>query len=153
MKTKVLMFINYYKRTSETFISDEIEFLSNQKMVDLEILHYGKDNQDKNVRGLDMPASFVKRVLHNPSLFSIDYLKSLQYKNGQNASLGYLIKFFKKNQYDTIYCHFGTNGKLIAELKALGVISKDTKLVVRFHGIDMNFKKYPIRYYKTLNKY
>ncbi len=147
------MFINYYKKTSETFISDEIDFLSRQNEVDLEIIHYGKDIESEKVKGLDMPTSFVKRWINNPSLFSIDYFKSLKYKNGQNASLGYLINFFKKNQYDTIYCHFGTNGKLIAELKALGVIPSKTKLVVRFHGLDMNFKKYPIRYYEILSKY
>jgi len=147
------MFINYYGKKSETFISDEIEFLSNQENIDLTVLHYGGDIPKKKVKGLDMPTSFVKRWINNPSLFSIDYFKSLKYKNGQNASLGYLINFFKKNQYDTIYCHFGTNGKLIAELKALGVIPNKTKLVVRFHGLDMNFTNYPVGFYGILNTY
>ena len=147
------MFINYLKKTSETFISDEIEFLSRQNDVDLEVLHYGDDIKSGNVKGLKMPASFIKRLVNNPSLFTINYIKSLKYRNGQNTSLGYLIDFFKKNQYDTIYCHFGTNGKLIAELKELGVVPKETKLVVRFHGLDLNFNKYPTAYYKVLAQY
>ena len=153
MRKRVLVFINYYGKNSETFITDEIEYLSNQENIDLETLHYGGGLPEKNVKGLNMPSSLLLRLIKNPTLLSFNYLKSLKYKNGQNASLGYLINFFRKNHYDTIYCHFGTNGKLIAELKALGIIPKKIKLVVRFHGLDMNFRKYPIRYYEILNKY
>lgn len=148
---RVLVFINYYGKQSETFISDEIEFLSHQKNIDLEILHYGKEIKEKNVKGLNMPSSFSKRLKRNLLHFSISFLKSLKYKNGKNGSLAYLIDFFRKNKYDVIYCHFGTNGKLIAELKELGIISNKTKLVVRFHGLDMVFEKYPIGYYDLLN--
>lgn len=153
MKKKILVFINYYGKTSETFISDEIEFLRSQENLEVEILHYGSEIPEKNVNGLNMPSSPLQRWKQQIKHFNLQKLRSLKYRNGQNASLEYLIDFFKKNQYDTIYCHFGTNGKLIAELKALGVISKETKLVVRFHGLDMNFKKYPIGYYDTLINY
>ncbi|MDO5509778.1 MAG: glycosyltransferase family 4 protein [Weeksellaceae bacterium] len=150
---KVLMLINYYGRTSETFISDEIEYLMQQDDLELHILHYNESIPESRVYGLYIPKSFFKRLLHNPSLFSFDFLRSLKYRNGQNATLGYLIHFFKHNEYDTIYCHFGTNGKLIAELKDLGIIPAKTKLVVRFHGLDMNLNKYPAKYYSVLKKY
>lgn len=153
MKTKVLMFINYFGKPSETFISDEIEFLKSQSEIDMDILHYGKNILEKTVYGLNLPSSFLKRIQGNPSKFSIENLKALKYRNGLNGTLGHLINFFKDKEYDTIYCHFGTNGKLIAELMSIGVISKNTNLITRFHGLDMNFKTYPIGFYDLLNKY
>ena len=153
MIKKILIFINYFGKPSETFISDEIKFLRNQSEIDLDILHYGKNISEENVYGLNLPSSFLKRIQGNPSKFSIENLKALKYRNGLNGTLGHLINFFKNKEYDTIYCHFGTNGKLIAELKELGVIPNKTKLVVRFHGLDMKFKTYPIGFYDILNKY
>ena len=152
MKERLLVFINYFGKTSETFITDEIEFLSKQDSIDLSVIHYGASIPGKNITGLAMPSSLQKRWLQAPEKLNLSVLKSLKYKNGVNGSLSYLIAFFKKNQFDTIYCHFGTNGKLIAQLKELGVIPKITKLIVRFHGLDMNFKKYPIGYYDLLIK-
>ena len=152
MKKKVLIFINYFGKTSETFIADEIAFLSQQNEIDIEILHYGKDIPEQKVHGLNMPGSLKNRWLKSFSKINRLVIKSLKYRNGQNGSLFYLISFFKNHGYDTIYCHFGTNGKLIAQLKELGVIPKTTKLIVRFHGLDMNFKKYPIGYYDLLIK-
>ncbi|WP_332029706.1 glycosyltransferase [Kaistella sp.] len=151
MKLKILIFINYYGKKSETFISDEIAFLSSQENLDLTILHYGKDIPSKNTVGINLAADFKKRWLRVLRKFDTTILRSLQYRNGLNGTLASLIPFFRKNQFDTIYCHFGTNGKLIAELKDLGVIPKETKLVVRFHGLDLNMKKYPKSFYNVLN--
>lgn len=153
MKERLLVFINYFGKTSETFIADEIEFLSKQDAIDLSVLHYGSSIPKKNIAGLSMPSSLMKRLRKAPQKLNISALKSLKYKNGLNGSLSYLIAFFKKNQFDTIYCHFGTNGKLIAQLKAIGVIPSQTKIIVRFHGLDMLFSKYPIGFYDILNKY
>lgn len=153
MKKKVLMFINSYGSTSETFISDEIEFLSSQKDVDVTILHYGKDIPEKKVVGLYFESNFTKRWLQALRKFDVKMFATLQYKNGLNGSLVSLIPFLRKNKFDTIYCHFGTNGKLIAELKELKVIPKESKLVVRFHGLDMNMKKYGKSFYNILRNY
>lgn len=152
-RKKVLVFINYFGKKSETFISDEIEFLSSQEDVDLKILHYGKDIPEKKVIGLYFEDDFKKRWLKALRNFDRKMLSTLRYKNGLNGSLVSLIPFFKENRFDTIYCHFGTNGKLIAELKELKVIPKETKLVVRFHGLDMNFTQYPVGFYDILNSY
>ncbi len=119
--------------------------------MDLTILHYGKDIPSKNTVGINLAADFKKRWLRVLRKFDTTILRSLQYRNGLNGTLASLIPFFRKNQFDTIYCHFGTNGKLIAELKDLGVIPKETKLVVRFHGLDLNMKKYPKSFYNVLN--
>jgi colanic acid/amylovoran biosynthesis glycosyltransferase len=51
-----------------------------------------------------------------------------------------------------IYCHFGTNGKLIAQLRELKIIPKETRIVVRFHGLDMNPSKYDQNFYRVLAK-
>lgn len=152
-KKKVLVFINYYGKKSETFISDEIEFLSSQKDIDLTILHYGKDIPGKKVVGLYFEADFKKRWIKAWRNFDRKMLSTLRYKNGLNGSLVSLIPFFRKNEFNTIYCHFGTNGKLIAELKELKVIPKETKLVVRFHGLDMNMKKYGKSFYNILHNH
>lgn len=152
-KKKILVLINYFGKKSETFISDEIEFLSSQKDVDVTILHYGKDIPEKKVTGLYFESNFTKRWLKAVRKFDLKMFATLRYKNGLNGSLVSLIPFFRKSKFDTIYCHFGTNGKLIAELKELKVIPKETKLVVRFHGFDMNFTKYPVGFYDILNSY
>ena len=152
-RKKVLVFINYFGKKSETFISDEIEFLSSQKDIDLTILHYGKDIPEKKVVGLYFESNFIKRWLKAVRKFDVKMFATLRYKNGLNGSLVSLIPFFKENRFDTIYCHFGTNGKLIAELKELKVIPIETKLVVRFHGLDMNFTQYPVGFYDILNSY
>ena len=152
-KKRILVFINYFGKKSETFISDEIEFLSSQKDIDLTILHYGKDIPEKKVIGLYFESNFIKRWLKAVRKFDVKMFAALRYKNGLNGSLVSLIPFFKENRFDTIYCHFGTNGKLIAELKELKVIPKETKLVVRFHGLDMNFTQYPVGFYDILNSY
>lgn len=152
-KKRILVFINYFGKKSETFISDEIQFLSSQEDVDLTILHYGKDIPEKKVIGLYFESNFIKRWLKAVRKFDVKMFAALRYKNGLNGSLVSLIPFFKENRFDTIYCHFGTNGKLIAELKELKVIPIETKLVVRFHGLDMNFTKYPVGFYDILNSY
>ena len=152
-RKKVLVFINYYGKPSETFISDEIEFLSSQKDVDVTILHYGKDITEKKVMGLYFESNFKKRWLKALKKFDLKMFATLRYKNGLNGSLVSLIPFFRKNNFDTIYCHFGTNGKIIAELKELKLIPQETKLVVRFHGLDMNIKKYGRSFYNILHNY
>lgn len=152
-KKKILVFINYFGKKSETFISDEIEFLSSQKDVDVTILHYGKDIPEKRVVGLYFESNLIKRWLKALRKFDVKMFATLRYKNGLNGSLVSLIPFFRKNKFDTIYCHFGTNGKLIAELKELKVIPKETKLVVRFHGLDMNMKKYGKSFYNILSNH
>lgn len=150
-KKRIVIFINYFGKSSETFISDEIEFLSSQKDVDVTILHYGKDIPEKKVVGLYFESNFIKRWLKALRKFDLKMFATLKYKNGLNGSLVSLIPYFKENQFDTIYCHFGTNGKLIAQLKKLKVIRKETKLVVRFHGLDMNMKKYGKSFYNILH--
>ena len=152
-KKKILVFINYFGKKSETFISDEIDFLSKQDSIDFSVLHYGSSMPEKNIAGVSMPLSPMRRWTQSITKLNVSVLKSLKYKNGLNGSLAFFIAFFKKNHFDTIYCHFGTNGKIVAQLKELGVIPSQTKVVVRFHGLDMLFSKYPVGYYDVLNKY
>lgn len=135
---------------AENYIHNCLSSICESK-IDLDVLHYGKEKN--GILGLDLPSSALQRHLKNPLKFSFSFFKSLKYKNGVNGSLAYLINFFKNRKYDVIYCHFGTNGKLIAQLKSIGVIPSKTKIIVRFHGLDMLFSKYPVGYYKIMNQY
>ncbi|MFC0344181.1 glycosyltransferase [Epilithonimonas hispanica] len=150
---KILVFINYHGVLSETFIADELDFLRHNEELDIDVLHFGDDNIEEGIYGLKFPVGIIqrwKKIIRNCD-FSI--FKYLGYRNGINGVLPFLANFLKGKKYDTIYCHFGTNGKLIAELKKIGVVSLETKLVVRFHGLDMNFTKYSKSYYNVLVDY
>ena len=45
-KKRILVFINYFGKKSETFISDEIEFLSSQKDIDF-ICHFVEEKVEE----------------------------------------------------------------------------------------------------------
>lgn len=62
--------------------------------------------------------------------------------------------FLSKNKsYDLIFCQFGTNGKYICQLKQAGIVKPETKIVIRFHGLDLSTHTYGPQYYKVLNDY
>ena len=92
-KKKILVFINYFAKKSETFISDEIEFLSSQRDLDVTILHYGKDIPEKRVVGLYFESNFIKRWLKAWRKFDVKMFAALRYKNGLNGSLVSLIHY------------------------------------------------------------
>ena len=147
---KLLIFFYNLNNYSETFISDEIEYIKNEKSFQTTLLHYGASDKDKSTIGLNIPNNFIARCIKSPRSLN---LKLLKHRNGNRFVLQYLIKFFQKNQFDLIYCHFGPNGKLIAELKHLGYIPPTTELVVRFHGMDLVKKVYPRGYYQLFRNY
>ena len=125
--------------------------MNNHRGVSYEDTRSSKNIPEKKIFGLGMSSSVLSKWKYQLSKLNSKKIQSLRYRNGLNASLPFLIDFFRNKNYDTIYCHFGTNGKLIAQLKELGVIPESTKLVVRFHGLDMMFAKYPLGYYNLLS--
>lgn len=148
-----LILINYYNRPSETFIQDQINFLVENGVRYKVLAHLSEDPQKE---AINLPSNFFKRLvgLKFSSFDDLIFLvKSLMYRNGLNLSLYYFKDFFKSNYFDLIYAHFGLNGKLISQLIKLEIIPKTTNLVVHFHGMDLNEKKYGKNYYKLLNKY
>jgi colanic acid/amylovoran biosynthesis glycosyltransferase len=58
------------------------------------------------------------------------------------------ILLFKK-QFDIIHCHFGFNGKKVADAFELGLCG-DSKAVLSFHGSDLTPSK--VDYYKNIYK-
>lgn len=66
-----------------------------------------------------------------------------------NLRYAYLIKWlYERDAFDVMHAHFGNQGVVIADIKALGYLPK-TKLVVSFHGndlkpleVDLNTRKY-----------
>ncbi|MDO5510614.1 MAG: glycosyltransferase family 4 protein [Weeksellaceae bacterium] len=152
-KKNILVVINYMRSTSETFIWDELEYLQRIEDVKVSVLHFGSTEDDAYDYGVDLPHNALDRwkaLLRKPS---IDLFRSLRYRNGLNGTLGFLMRYFQKNKFDVIYCHFGTNGKKIAQLKSLGIIPSETRLVVRFHGFEMDFTKFPEGFYDILKKH
>src|SRR5690606_27192598 len=144
---RILIFIYSASSYSETFIKDEIDFLKGVESVRITVLHYGRAKKTEAIEGLDVPHNFFLRWLKSPDKWN---LKALKFASGRKALLQYLISFFRKNKFDVIYCHFGPNGNLIAELMSLGYISSESRLLVRFHGMDLVKRKYSKSYYRIL---
>lgn len=147
---RILMFIYSANSYSETFINDEINFLKGVESVRITVLHYGRSKKSAAIEGLDVPNNFLFRWLNSPDKWNF---KALKFASGRKYLLQYLISFFQKNRFDVIYCHFGPNGNLIAELMNLGYISSESRLVVRFHGMDLVKRKYNKSYYRILNQH
>lgn len=148
-----LVFINYFNKPSETFIRDQVDFLVNSG-IDLEVL--GHASSSTKEKAINMPSNLLKRIgglKFNNFSDILFLLKSFKYRNGLNLVLFYFRYYFISKNYDLIYAHFGQNGKIISQLIELEVISKITKLVVHFHGMDLNEEKYGKKYYNLLNKY
>ena len=147
---RLLIFIYSANSYSETFIADEVDFLKRLQSVRTTVLHYGEPKKSKAVEGLNIPNNFLFRWLKSPAKLN---LKALKFANGRKSLLQYLIPLFEKTGFDVIYCHFGPNGKLIAELMQLGYVSSESRLIVRFHGMDLVKGKYDANYYKILTQH
>lgn len=100
-------------------------------------------------------SDFLKLTFQN--LFLINWyllFKSLNFfkygKRAINLEIFYERKFFILNKkFDVIHVHFATNAIDIAKYKSEGFL-KRSKLVVSFHGFDINPSK--IEFYKTRYK-
>jgi colanic acid/amylovoran biosynthesis glycosyltransferase len=151
---KILFFINYYNAKTESFILSQLDFLT-KKGISYSLLAYNYKGSDNNVYSILIGEDFKDRLVTiKPDSWKKTKLLflSLKYKSGWNLSIYKIGLHFLDHQYDSIYCHFGTNGKLIAQLKGLGVINKKTSVIVQFHGLDLNRKKYKVDYYSIFNQ-
>lgn len=153
-ENKILIFINYYNSKTESFILSQLKFFKKNGL-DYSLLAYNYSGTEKGVYSVPIGSNFKER-LANIRLNSWNKLRllllSLRFKSGWNLSLYKTGLHFLHHQYDFIFCHFGTNGKLIAQLKNIGVINAQTQIIVQFHGLDLNSKKYGSDYYTIFNQ-
>ncbi|HEX9827190.1 MAG TPA: glycosyltransferase family 4 protein [Flavobacteriaceae bacterium] len=159
---KIAVIVKYFPIISETFIVNQVNSLieaghevslySYNKNV-LSDLHRSIQKHDltsKVVYFKRPPISKIRRLF----VFKLWVLKHFLkidwkllfrtfnlFKYGKEA---YTLKLFFESQwflldndFDVIHVHFGQNSKRIAYLKALGFLSKKTKLVSTFHGHDL----------------
>jgi len=153
-RKEILVFINYYNSKTESFILSQLEFFR-QKGMNYSLLAYNYSGSEKGVYSVPIGRNILDRII-SIKLDSWRRLRllfsSLRFKSGWNLSLYKTGLHFLDHQYDFVYCHFGTNGKLIAELKSIGVINNQTKVIVQFHGLDLNKNKYGADYYSIFNQ-
>lgn len=157
-KIKLLIFVNSYSKAMETFVYNHVKMLSVDSKFETTILcHNHPDKTFTISQNITIIETGISRIsirlkksflllFQNPNLF----FSLLKYgRNSLNMSLFVLASKLKNKDFDIIHAHFGQNGKLIAELKDVGVISG--KLVTQFHGLDITSKKCTkIGYYSTL---
>lgn len=161
---KILFVVNHYPTSSETFITDQIDYFKDKGFIVHVLSHsfsgtidnktFFSTNIGRNTMHRLFPAV---NILFNKESF-LNKLKLLNFfKYGRNAFNQVLLlignHFVKHNNYDLIYCHYGNNGKFICQLKAAGIIKANTKVAVHFHGVDLNTKVYNQKFYRVLNRF
>ncbi len=170
----IAIVVNTFPTVSETFIVNQITALIDEghtikvcakKRGSLETIHNSILNYnllEETYFNRKKPFNKVKRVLLFFKLifqhvFQLNWgllLKALNFlKYGNDAlslSLFYKLQFFiLHKEFNVIHAHFGVHAIPIVNLKAKGFLKK-SKLVVSFHGFDINPSK--IDYYKTFYK-
>jgi len=173
---KITIVVGSFPTVSETFIVNQIVSLID-KGHRVEIFSYVKSDLDKVhniIKKYDLlnlvtyksviPQNKLKRLLKGIgwlfiNFFKLDWflvVKSLNFftygKKALNFELFYEAKWFLfKEKPAIIHVHFGVHAVPIANLKAKGFLSK-SKLVVSFHGFDINPSKIEFykEHYKTL---
>ncbi|MGN8232551.1 glycosyltransferase [Priestia flexa] len=148
---KIAVVVEEFPALSETFVLNQITDLIDRGH-DVTIIANKKRNEKKihsNYKDYDLinktiyyetPPHKLKRfkILLDTDIPKAKMLKSFLYnKTALNLKHAYLYKNLKDiENFDVIYCHFGTNGLIIALLKQLGLIK--SKLVTVFHGNDVS---------------
>jgi len=154
----LLICVNSYGSTMETFIFNHIEYLSKISRFKITVIcHYYPDRSFNINSSINVIVSNVlplkKRLISAFSFFwkhPKDFFKLLKYTNNTiNGSLFSLSSVLFNQEYDTIHAHFGQNGRMIAELLDAGIIKG--KLITMFHGLDVS-SKYSKGFYNILNK-
>lgn len=170
---KIAIIVGSFPSISETFIVNQIvalmdkghtvsiysNYVGNTERVHevitqyklLEKVHYKKPIKKKFVSRV---FEFFKFILLN--FFQLDWLllfRTLNFlkfgKRALNLSIFFQCEWFLlKDKSEIIHVHFGHNAIPLAELKADGFL-KNSKLVVSFHGFDIN----PSKIEKYRNQY
>ena len=164
IRKRILFFINHFPSRSETFVKDEIEYFKKAGFHVEVLCHLFETPLDHiQFHQTGLTRNYFQRFLGALKILirgslrkKIELLNYTKYgSNSYNLSLLFVANFFLSNnkKYDLIFCQFGTNGKYVCQLKQAGIIKPETKIVVRFHGIDLSLKTFGSNYYKILNTY
>jgi colanic acid/amylovoran biosynthesis glycosyltransferase len=148
-RMKVLFLCSEFPAISETFIRSQIDFLSAQKDIEVDIFADAvlRKNQllDKYPNQIGLysntskvllfPSHFFRLIFRNPRLL----FESLNvFKYGRDAyylKLFYALAFLYNRDYDVLIAHFGRTGNIAAFVKKIWL--KDAKLLCVFHGRDI----------------
>jgi|GEM_PF-1597234 len=156
-KNKTLFLINSFGLRSETFISDQIAYYMDKAEVNIWCKYGKSENSITSFRFPDFKNRFLFVLRNIKFLKFSDLFKFFGRINNLsyylNLELFYYIFFIRKFRleadYDTIYAHFGMNGKLAEELMYFKVL-RAKKLFTHFHGLDLLPTKYSPKYYHGL---
>jgi len=155
---KIAFIVSEFPVLSETFILNQItglldsgyeveifsEFNPKEKKVHPDVEKYRLTERVHYIPSI--PYNKIERILKAIFLIiknfhkaPIKILKSLNFFEFGNEALSLrllykIIPFLDKN-FDTLFCHFGTNGILGTYIKKIGI---DVKLATVFHGYDMS---------------
>jgi len=168
-KKKIAFFVQSFPVISETFIMNQIvELIRAGHQVDIFASHRPKVMKIhdavhahqilEKVTYLDsLPLSRVRKL-------TIFFSRLIRHLNRRNLALffyyiNYLITFKKryisfytviyfldKPSYDIVHSHYGFSGKLVTDLRSIGLM-RHAKLVTTFHGYDFRVEK---GYYEKL---
>ena len=173
-KYKILIVVTTFPSLTETFILNQITDLID-KGHDVTVFAYVKPkNQpihqifkdydlDKiavtHFKNAESKLRIIKEsiLFYKKYLFQINHLKILRLLNPFkfDENLKKLKVYFDlpiflfKKEFDIIHCHFGFNGKKVADACELGLCG-NAKTVLSFHGSDLTPSK--VNYYKKLYK-
>lgn len=158
VNVKILVVVNTYASSMETFIYNHIKSLCSSGLFSIEIVcnnypenSFSIDNLIK-VTVLDLSIknrllSAFRTFLGNP----IDFFKLLLVggRVSKNLSVYEAYQKLRRKQVDILHCHFGQNGNLIAPLIHSQIIKG--KFVTQFHGLDITLPIVKEKgYYRTL---
>lgn len=156
----LIIVVNGYGPRMETFIRNHIDYIYSNTDYKITVLcHYRLDADFLPHENAEILCSHLgprqKRIisaLHFCLRHPLKALSLIKYgRNAFNLSLFAIARQLNNRSFDLIHAHFGQNGRMIAELLDAGIIKG--RLIVRFHGLDMQSSKCRKRnYYKILHK-
>ncbi|MEZ4838939.1 glycosyltransferase [Flavobacterium sp.] len=173
-KSKILVIVTIFPSVTETFILNQITDLIDRGN-DVTVFAYNKSN-DSIIHQLFLDYNLEKRtithfknqktkwlVCKEAFIFFRKYRKKIDFSKVffllNPFSIGINKKKIKvyydlpvllfKESFDVVHCHFGYNGKKIADAYQIG-ICKYPKAILSFHGSDLTPSK--VELYKNLYK-
>jgi colanic acid/amylovoran biosynthesis glycosyltransferase len=171
-KKRIVFILGGFPVVSHPFLYNQILEVSKDEYAEVKIItlsitnekvHQVYESLNKMIVYIPMPGvlSFFKRARTGIAAFfsllfsdPIMLCKSFNFikYGGHAAKLDYLIlaNAFKEIDAEIFHCHFGTTGRVIADLKDIGAIKGN--LLVSFHGMDITVfpKMYGKEFYRRL---
>lgn len=171
-KSKILVVVTIFPSVTETFILNQITDLIDRgfevtvftylepKDAIVHQLFYDYQLDKKTITHFKNYSSKIK-ILKKAFIFfkkyrkRIDFTKLVALLNPLNikTAIPILKKYYDlpillfKDKFDIIHCHFGFNGKKVADAYSLGICSYP-RAILSFHGSDLTPSK--VDYYKKL---